>query len=121
MLVLSRKLGERVLVGDQVVVTVVRIGHNAVRLGIEAPPNHKIVREELLDPNGAELLIDVPLDGVSVGPIISASLAGQYVLPANDTEPIRCGDSRVDCSGVPEIGLLAELDEARPIGLRSPR
>ena len=34
MLVLSRKVGERVLVGDKVVVTVVRIGPNAVRLGI---------------------------------------------------------------------------------------
>lgn len=51
MLVLSRKVGERVLVGDQVVVTIVRIGPNAVRLGIEAPKDMNIVREELCDPN----------------------------------------------------------------------
>ena len=47
MLVLSRKVGERVLVGDQVVLTIVRIGPNAVRLGIEAPKDMNIVREEL--------------------------------------------------------------------------
>ena len=48
MLVLSRKVGERVLVGDKVVITVVRIGPNAVRLGIEAPKDMNIVREELI-------------------------------------------------------------------------
>lgn len=47
MLVLSRKMGERILVGDDVVVTVVRIGPNSVRLGIEAPREMNIVREEL--------------------------------------------------------------------------
>lgn len=47
MLVLSRKVGERILVGDKVVVTVVRIGPNAVRLGIEAPRDMNIVRDEL--------------------------------------------------------------------------
>ncbi len=52
MLVLSRKVGERVLVGDKVVITVVRIGPNAVRLGIEAPKDMNIVREELCDESG---------------------------------------------------------------------
>ena len=51
MLVLSRKVGERILVGDKVVVTIVRIGPNAVRLGIEAPKDMNIVREELTDPD----------------------------------------------------------------------
>ncbi len=49
MLVLSRKVGERVLIGDKIAVTVVRIGPNAVRLGIEAPKELNIVREELLE------------------------------------------------------------------------
>lgn len=51
MLVLSRKVGERILVGDNVIVTVVRIGPNAVRLGIEAPKDMNIVREELMAPH----------------------------------------------------------------------
>lgn len=49
MLVLSRKPGEKILVGDSVTVTVVRIGPNTVRIGIEAPRDMNIVREELAD------------------------------------------------------------------------
>ena len=48
MLVLSRKPGERILIGNDVSVMVVRIGPNAVRLGIEAPRSVTIVREELI-------------------------------------------------------------------------
>ena len=47
MLVLSRKAGERILIGDDVAITVVRIGPNSVRIGIEAPKAMNIVREEL--------------------------------------------------------------------------
>lgn len=47
MLVLSRKPGERILIGDDIALTVVRIGPNTVRLGIEAPRDMNIVREEL--------------------------------------------------------------------------
>jgi len=47
MLVLSRKPGERILIGDNVTVTIVRIGPNNVRLGIDAPRHLNIVREEL--------------------------------------------------------------------------
>ena len=49
MLVLSRKPGERVLIGENVSVTIVRIGPNSVRLGIDAPRDLNIVREELLE------------------------------------------------------------------------
>ena len=47
MLVLSRKAGERILIGDQISVTVVRIAPGVVRIGIQAPDNLPIVREEL--------------------------------------------------------------------------
>ncbi len=47
MLVLSRKPGERILIGDNVSVTIVRVGPNTVRLGIDAPREMNIVREEL--------------------------------------------------------------------------
>jgi carbon storage regulator len=47
MLVLSRKPGEKILIGDNVTVTIVRIGPNTVRLGIDAPREMNIVREEL--------------------------------------------------------------------------
>jgi carbon storage regulator len=46
-LVLSRKVGERILIGDKITVTVVKIGHGGVRVGVEAPPEMAVVREEL--------------------------------------------------------------------------
>lgn len=48
-LVLSRKVGERILIGDKISVTVVKIGHGGVRIGIEAPPELAVVREELAE------------------------------------------------------------------------
>jgi carbon storage regulator len=47
MLVLSRKLDERILIDDKIVITVVRIGPNSVKIGIDAPTEMNIVREEL--------------------------------------------------------------------------
>ncbi|MEE2826727.1 MAG: carbon storage regulator CsrA [Planctomycetota bacterium] len=47
MLVLSRKIGERIWIGDNIAVTVVRITGGGVRLGIEAPAELPVVREEL--------------------------------------------------------------------------
>ena len=49
MLVLSRKAGERIMIGDNIVVTVVRTGRDNVRIGLEAPDDVKIIREELID------------------------------------------------------------------------
>jgi carbon storage regulator len=50
MLVLSRKVGERILIGDKIAVTIVRIGQGGVRVGIEAPNDMPVVREELAEP-----------------------------------------------------------------------
>jgi carbon storage regulator len=47
MLVLSRRVGEKILIGDSVAVTIVRIAPGIVRVGIEAPAEMPIVREEL--------------------------------------------------------------------------
>lgn len=47
MLVLSRKVGERILVGDDITITVVRMAQGVVRIGVEAPNDMPIVREEI--------------------------------------------------------------------------
>lgn len=47
MLVLSRKESERIRLGDSIVVTVVRVSGDKVRLGIEAPADMLVLREEL--------------------------------------------------------------------------
>ena len=53
MLVLSRKAGERILIGEDVVINIVRIGPNTVKIGIEAPKSVNIIREELCETVGA--------------------------------------------------------------------
>jgi carbon storage regulator len=49
MLVITRKKDEGFLIGDNISVTVVEIAKDRVRIGIDAPSNVKIVRNELRD------------------------------------------------------------------------
>ena len=54
MLVLTRKLNEKVVIGGNIVVSVVRIDHNQIRLGIHAPRDVTIFREEIRPDLGSE-------------------------------------------------------------------
>lgn len=47
MLVLSRKIGEKIMIGDDIVVTIVDIDNGKVRLGIDAPREVPVYREEI--------------------------------------------------------------------------
>lgn len=47
MLVITRKAGQKVFVGDNIIITIVRIKGDRVRLGIQAPTRVPIKREEL--------------------------------------------------------------------------
>ena len=47
MLVLSRKVGEKLVIGDNITVVVSRVAGNRVTLGVEAPPEVRIIRGEL--------------------------------------------------------------------------
>ena len=47
MLVLSRKESQRIRLGDSIVVTVVRVAGDKVRLGIDAPKDMLVLRDEL--------------------------------------------------------------------------
>ena len=51
MLVLSRKVNEKIVIGGNIVVTVVKVDRNHVRLGIEAPNHIPVYREELIRAN----------------------------------------------------------------------
>jgi len=48
MLVLTRKSGERIYIGPGIWLTVLEMKRNAVRIGIEAPEDIEIMREELV-------------------------------------------------------------------------
>jgi carbon storage regulator len=49
MLILTRRIGENVRIGDDVVVTVLGVKGNQVRLGIEAPKSVPVHREEIFE------------------------------------------------------------------------
>jgi carbon storage regulator len=49
MLVLTRKSGQKIRIGDDIVVTVVETCGSTVRLSIEAPRHIPIMRSELVD------------------------------------------------------------------------
>ena len=57
MLVLSRKESERIRVGDSIIVTIVRVSGDKVRVGIEAPPDVLVLREELERHPAAQLAV----------------------------------------------------------------
>ncbi len=49
MLVLSRRVGERLMIGDDIVVTVIEVRSDGVRLGIDAPRSVAVHRAEVLE------------------------------------------------------------------------
>jgi len=53
MLVLSRKEGEKLVIGDNITIVVSRVAGNRVTLGIEAPSDVRIIRGELKAQNRA--------------------------------------------------------------------
>jgi len=61
MLIVARRKDERINIGDDIVITVVRTGTHVVRIGIDAPEGVKVLRDEL-DPNSPARRINT--DGV---------------------------------------------------------
>jgi len=49
MLILTRKTGESILIGDDILIKVVETGKNSIRLGIEAPKEVTVLRQEVLE------------------------------------------------------------------------
>lgn len=67
MLVLTRKYGEKIRIGDDITITVVEIGKSRVKLGIEAPAGHRILRSELV----VDVTSGPVADGREDGPAMS--------------------------------------------------
>jgi carbon storage regulator len=101
MLVLSRKTQERIQIGDNVVVTVLRVKGNMVRIGIEAPKNVRVMRAEL--PEKAEPTSEVSVErpGSSLRKLAEAVLARRH-----DTDKGAVADD-----GAPMIECEIEIQE----------
>jgi carbon storage regulator len=66
MLVLSRKIDQEILIGEDILVTVISVNGNRVKLGIEAPKDVRILRKEVI-PFVSEQWDGVGLDVSNVG------------------------------------------------------
>ncbi|MFH2060650.1 MAG: carbon storage regulator CsrA [Pseudomonadota bacterium] len=49
MLILTRKIGESIIIGDDIVIKVVEIGKNSIRIGIDAPKEITVLRQEVYE------------------------------------------------------------------------
>lgn len=58
MLILSRKVGEKIVINDSIIVEVLQIQGQRVRFGIVAPPDAEILRAELTLPDYTVILAD---------------------------------------------------------------
>ena len=54
MLILTRRVGERLVIGDEIQVTVLGVKGNQVRIGVHAPPDVSVHREEIYERVRAE-------------------------------------------------------------------
>jgi carbon storage regulator CsrA len=109
MLILSRKMNQQIRIGDDIVLTVLKVKGNKVRLGIEAPREVEVVRAELLEDNDgssparqARILIvdDSAEDREVVRRFLSRSGTQQYSFSESEGGEdglVRCRQEVPDC------------------------
>lgn len=78
MLVLSRKIGERLVIGSNIILTINRVAGNRVTFGIEAPPKVSIKRGELVEVSKGDAIrpIRICSDGTTPPVVSEAAEAG---------------------------------------------
>ncbi|MCZ2341598.1 MAG: carbon storage regulator [Bacteroidales bacterium] len=79
MLVLSHKVGEQVIIGDNIRVTVVSLGPGRVKIGIEAPESVAVNRQEIYDRKVSEVEAGIASEGSFVNPILITSPSTECV------------------------------------------
>jgi carbon storage regulator len=76
MLILTRRPGERVVIGDEILVTVMGVSGHTVRLGIEAPSGIPIYREEIWLAVREENRAAAAVDASALPPVLPEPLDG---------------------------------------------
>ena len=78
MLILTRRVGETVMIGDDVSVTVLRVKGNQIRLGVNAPKNVSVQREEIFDRmKGEDREVALASESADVAPAHAAAEYGR--------------------------------------------
>lgn len=75
MLILSRKVNEKIMIGDNIAVSIIEIKGDQIRIGIEAPRNVKVFRQEVLSEIKAEN--KAAADSMKTPPKIKEALSKQ--------------------------------------------
>jgi carbon storage regulator len=101
MLVLTRKLGEKILIGDDIVVTVLDVRGDSIRLGVDAPRGVRIQRDEVVRAV-AEANVAAAHTDDSAEERIKASLGG--ILPSPAAAP----------PATPTAAMSSAATDARP-------
>ena len=86
MLILSRKVGEKISIGDNVTIVVNRISGNRVALGIHAPKDVRVVRGELerFVDEFEEIQVEVPVAASTVPASVTMNeVSGSTYMPRN--------------------------------------
>lgn len=83
MLVLTRKRGERILVGDDIVITILEIKGDAIRIGVDAPSGVRIQRHEVIEAIAQSNVAAAEADAAA-GDTLAAMLTESLQPPASD-------------------------------------
>ena len=86
MLVLTRKLGEKILIGDDIVITVLDVRGDSIRLGVDAPRGISIQRAEILKAV-TEANLEAARAGSSDGQALAGLLSGIPRKSADESTP----------------------------------
>jgi carbon storage regulator len=113
-LILTRRVGETVMIGDEVAVTVLRVKGNQVRLGVNAPKSISVQREEIFQRMKRE-------NGQSDNQSGQSDNQGDASQPDSEqTEAGGCGDQRTRPEVLPEVFPAAFLPCRHPLSMMAP-
>jgi carbon storage regulator len=114
MLVLTRRTGESIIIGDGIKLTVVNIGPGRVKIGIEAPPSVRVDREEIHSRILQEKASDV-LEAVSSD--VAAAGEQATTISGPETGILRSGESTSSATSSNPTPLpvpVSKLSKFRP-------
>ena len=89
MLVLSRKLNETILIGDNIRVTLLGITGDKIKIGVDAPKDVKVFREELLEATKStnKQALDAPIVSFDLSKIKKTTEAAPTETPNGEKAP----------------------------------